>query len=257
MRFRCKHLSYVLAAMLFFAFVSIVSAAELRLAGLTLGSPALSAIHKYGNPTEVRVGGSAVSTETFSVGGMPGMAGPTGMSGPAGMPGMGRGPAGMPGMPALPAMGGPAGMPGMPGAPAMGGPAGMPGMMTGPLGAAPGAMAFPGTTGGGETTTVQTTGPPEVTWVYRFPKNRTLEVLLNPSGIIVQISVIGISWANVSTSRGIKLGNTYKDILVKYGYPESHQQSGIEQLQVRYPDKHHVVFSLLGKTCVGITIALM
>ena len=138
-------------------------------------------------------------------------------------------------------MGKMSGMAGMGATPAMSGMAGM--------GATPGMSGMYGQT------SAEPAGPPEITWVYKFPKNRTLEVLLNPEGIVVQVAVFGTAWPGIGTARGIRLGSLYKDVVVKYGFPESHEQQGI-QLMAKYPDKQHVVFTMVGRTVVGITIAL-
>ena len=202
---------------------SVASAAELELAGVRLGRTALSIIQKLGNPTEVRVG-------------------------QAGQVQGGQGPVGMPGQPA-------AGIPGMFEGPM---PSGIPGM-EGPMpSTVPGAfpMGMPGPAGPFAQEAPKKQGPPEVTWIYRFPKNRTLEFIINPDGRIVQIAAYGVEWSNVRTARGITLGDTYKDVVVRYGYPEAHQQRGIELL-ARYPEKHRAVFTIVGKIVVGITIALM
>ncbi|MBK5093937.1 MAG: hypothetical protein JJE48_10545 [Actinobacteria bacterium] len=105
---------------------------------------------------------------------------------------------------------------------------------------------------------------PEVTWVYNYPKNRQLRFQINPDGIVVQIAALGVDWPNILTSKGITLGQTYKDIVLKYGYPESHEQSSISfggaslpRLEVMYPEKHRVIFTCVGKYITGITIGLM
>jgi hypothetical protein len=195
-------------AALFVAGIAAASAAEIQLAGLGLGRPAVTVLKKYGNPTEIRVGGAARVDA-------PQAAEP---AAPAGG-----------GMPALP------GMPGAPGGDGLFAPA--------PQDAAPAAApAAPA-------------GPPEVTWVYKFSNNRTLEVLINPDGIVVQIAVYGVNWPGVATFRGVHLGTSYKDVIFRYGYPESQQQMG-QELQTKYNSKHRVVFTFAKKTCVGMTIAL-
>ena len=107
---------------------------------------------------------------------------------------------------------------------------------------------------GGQQT--QRRGPPEIVWIYRFPKNKTLEFLVSPDGRIMQIAAYGVEWPGIGTALGIRLGDTYRDVILKYGFPESHSKTGIE-LIARYPDKHRAVFAFVGKTVVGITIGLM
>ena len=99
-------------------------------------------------------------------------------------------------------------------------------------------------------------GPPEVIWIYRFPKNQTLEFIISPDGRVMQIAAYGLEWPGVGTALGIRLGDTYKDVILKYGFPEAHDKNGIE-LIAKYSDKHRAVFTLVGKTVVGITIGLM
>lgn len=102
----------------------------------------------------------------------------------------------------------------------------------------------------------QRKGPPEIVWIYRFPKNKTLEFLVSPDGRIMQIAAYGVEWPGIGTALGIRLGDTYKDVILKYGFPESHSKTGIE-LIAKYSDKHRAVFTFVGKTVVGITIGLM
>ncbi|MCX6377160.1 MAG: hypothetical protein NTU88_14205 [Armatimonadetes bacterium] len=97
---------------------------------------------------------------------------------------------------------------------------------------------------------------PELTWIYRFPKNKTLEFIISPDGRVMQIAAYAAEWPNVRTSKGITFGSTYKDLLAKYGFPESHQQVNI-QLIARYPDKQRAIFVMVGQTVVGMTIGLM
>jgi hypothetical protein len=193
-------------------------AAELQLAGIKLGTSAMTIIHKFGNPMDIQIGESA---ELY-------VAAPPSASGaPGGM---------LPGA--------------FPGA--------MPSDMTGMPGGSP---SSPGSTGG--LPVISKKGPPEITWLYRFPKNRSISFIINPDGRIMQIQAIGADWSTVRTSKGIVLGNsTYKDVLAKYGFPESHDRSGTE-LVMSYTKKDRVIFSLVGyplaasPTVVGITIGLM
>lgn len=139
----------------------------------------------------------------------------------------------------------------MPG-PMMPGPEGMPGMLPGQM---PYEMSAPGAPGPSMPTVAKRRAP-ELTWIYRFPKNKTLEFIVSPDGRIMQIAAYAAEWPDVRTSKGITFGSTYKDLLAKYGFPESHQQVNI-QLIARYPDKQRAIFVLVGQTVVGITIGLM
>lgn len=221
MRFIFRTTPFVAAIVLLSLVMSAATAAELQLAGIRLGRSALTVIQKYGNPTDVRVGAAAHT-----------QAGTPGAPAAPAMPGMPMEapPGGLPGMPAAPMEAPPTGMPAAPG---------MPDMMANPFGQ-----------------TQQRQGPPEITWVYKFPKNKTLEFIISPDGRVVQISAFGVEWPGVATSKGIRLGQTYKDVIMAYGFPESHARSGVELL-ARYPEKHRAVFTFVGKSLVGITIALM
>lgn len=217
MRIWSKLLPACLAMALLYVSACAAEAAELQLAGIRLGRSALTIIQKYGNPSEIRVGAQS------QVQGQPGMGGaPPGGVFEAPPPGMG--------MPGGEGMG--MGIPGME--------MGMPGM---------GAPLVPGQQ-------AQRKGPPEVVWIYRFPKNKTLEFIVSPDGRVMQIAAFGVEWPGISTALGIRLGDTYKDVILKYGFPESHDKRGIE-LFAKYSDKHRAVFTLVGKTVVGITIGLM
>lgn len=112
----------------------------------------------------------------------------------------------------------------------------------------------PGSQGG--TQALSKPSAPEVTWIYRFPKNRTLEFVINPDGVVIQIAAYGVEWPGLATSKGIKLGSTYRDVILKYGYPESHQRTGL-QMVTKYVERNRVAFTFIGRTVVGITIALM
>lgn len=218
-------------------------AVEMTLAGIKLSNPAASVLKKYGNPTRVTVG--TVSTTVTSAapaqpaqgalgGGMPNPLGPLAALGgyynaaANDALGGGQGPAPMlPGLPGLP-------MPGMPGMPPM-----------------PGGPGAPGAPQGQSTVVEQ-----QVTWTYDMTDGTTVEFIISETGRVVQITVGGDRpFALSRTTKGIKLGSYYKDVIFKYGYPESHSYAG-RFLRASYADKHRVVFTFLGKRLVGITIAL-
>lgn len=110
--------------------------------------------------------------------------------------------------------------------------------------------------------TIEIQTEPQVTWTYDLPDGTTLEFIISQNGRVVQITVGGDKPFKQSvTSKGIKLGSLYKDVVLKYGYPESQQEIG-RFLQTSYADKHRIVFLFCGpeigqvKKLVGITIAL-
>lgn len=96
----------------------------------------------------------------------------------------------------------------------------------------------------------------QVTWTYDLSDGTTVEFIISETGHVVQITVGGERpFALSRTSKDIRLGNTYKDVVLRYGYPEGHSNAG-RFLRASYADKHRCVFTFLGKKLVGITIAL-
>jgi hypothetical protein len=206
-------------------------AVEMSLAGIKLSRPAVDVLKKYGNPTRVTVGTLSIPSagSESAPGGMP-VPGATSYPVPTGTsyPGFGIEPGAAPVLP---------GLPGMP----------MPG------------MTIPGMPGQGMPGT-QTVQPAiteqQVTWTYDLPNGITVEFIISETGSVVQITVGGDQpFASSRTSKGTKLGSNYKEVIFKYGYPEGQSYAG-RFLRVSYADRHRVVFTLLGKKVVGITIAL-
>ncbi len=99
-------------------------------------------------------------------------------------------------------------------------------------------------------------GGREVIWVYNFAKNKTLEFILDSKGLVLQIAAFGVEWSGMKTAKGITLGDTYKEVILAYGFPESHSISGINMV-LRYANSDRVAFTLVGNQVVGITIAFM
>lgn len=229
-----------IVALMVFVFVFGVSvtvfAVERNLAGIKLGSPAETVLKKYGNPTRVTTpqpvaaananpaaGGQLQSQQTGGVM-LPGMAG-------SAMNQMGQTYQGY----ANEALGGGSGsLPGLPGLPMPGGSA-------------------PGTPG---TQPNQPAAEQTVTWTYDLQDGTTLEFSISESGRVIQITVGGDQpFALSKTSKGIKLGSYYKDVIFKYGYPEKQQTVGGRFLMAKYTDKHRCLFIFLEKKLVGITVA--
>jgi Protein interacting with poly(A)-binding protein len=166
---------------------------------------------------------------------------PGGFAGAAGLP---QGPGGFPGGPG----GFPGGFPGAPpGAGEFGDGTGFPG--SGFPGSGFPGSGFPGAggVGGGIGAFGQTTSTlarqQEVTWIYNRKSGNDIvsyEFLIGPSGQVIQIRALGYT-GPVRTSRGIKLGSDYRDVVRAYGYPESHFMSnGI--LVADYKNKAHAQF---------------
>jgi hypothetical protein len=119
----------------------------------------------------------------------------------------------------------------------------------------PGQGTFPGVPG-----TEQQAQPvlfeQEVTWSYDLPDGTTVEFIISGNGRVIQITVGGDQpYALSKTSKGIKLGNNYKDVILKYGYPEYQIHVG-RFLRASYADKQRCVFTFLNNKLVGVTIAL-
>ena len=202
---------------------------EREIAGITLGRPAVAVLKKYGNPTRVIVG--AVSRGAGALEAQITAAPELGPSRGVSMPGT------LGGLSGLPDIFRSGAMPGVP--------MSLPSGPTTP-GYAPGTPAT-----GEEGATEQ-----QVTWRYEFPSGITLDFVISAGGSVAQITVAGRTpWPLSKTARGIKLGASYKDVLFKYGFPESHETLG-SFLRTSYLNKYRALFTFLGKDLVGITIAL-
>lgn len=237
----------LIAAGLAFTLSALVTAAEARevqLAGIRLGDHAITLLDVYGTPDGIAVGeGEEIASAQApgAAAGAPQMAAPgfAELAGALGaMPGMEGMMGGMPGAP------GP-GMPGMPG-PGMPGP-GMPGMEAGPAGAfpgaeggmgAPGGAAGPGGEGGGATAGGLQTEPfpiwamavwvdlgaGDVEWVYNEGPV-VLGFVLDRNGFVKVIAVAAEKCNFARTAlwrphRYIKLGDDFKRVIYRYGYPD-------------------------------------
>jgi hypothetical protein len=301
-------------------------AAERSLVGITLGRTYKSVLDKYGTPDlmvpvtlptasallastgfglgvgqpgATDPGGSPYGTPggLGSPGGYPGSApGGPGYGAPGGYPGSGPGgpggpPGGYPGSaPGGPGYGAPGGYPSGPGGPPVLPPGGgeMPGApgYGGPMGAGGGYGGDPSAAGGGQQGNA-------VKWVYARPNGGSLEFWINEDGRVAQIAATGRT-GTATTSKGVRLGSTYSQVLKLYGAPETHRTSSVppevaavmglnrdankqkrrDQLSsyaqlyggsvsfvnlvndVLYTSKHHAAFTFLGDKCVRITIAL-
>jgi hypothetical protein len=210
-----------LAAVLVVAFLAILgtsaSALEVQLAGIRLDAPWVTVLDVYGNPDGVVVYGAAGG----AAGGEMGMMG-------AGMPGMGGMEMGgmMPGM--MPGME----MGGMMGSPAMMG-SGMDmmggmGMMGGEMGMGGPAMGGGGGGAGGfpmwalPVWVVLEEG--EVEWLYR-KGDVVVGFVFNPDGYVRVVAVAGEDCDYARTAlwrphRYVKLGDDFKRVLYRYGYPD-------------------------------------
>jgi hypothetical protein len=285
--------------------------AERTLLGITVGRSYRTVLAKYGNPDRTDAVYLATGTAPqlgAQYGGVGGFGSQPGFPG-AGGPGLDNSGAagGFPGAPGGSPYGAPTsgGFPGSAGAfsgGAPGGPGGFPGAGGPPIlpGAGPGGFSgaepgenpggFPGAPGGfggpaggfggpasgfGGQNQQQPSQGNAAMWTYRRQGGVTMEFLINEDGLVAQISVSGRTYPT-STSKGIRLGSGYSQVLTKYGFPDSHRimalgQSGVQQAampyssvvksggqvqQVTYSSKHNAAFTLLNNKVVRMTVAL-
>ena len=97
-----------------------------------------------------------------------------------------------------------------------------------------------GSAGGGSTAAVETTF---VRWVYRRGSGGSVNVVLNNHNKVVQIEAIGVSNANVRTSKGVTLGSSMATVMKLYQTPDSYEVGG-NYFMVRFLNKHRVAFRL-------------
>ncbi len=83
---------------------------------------------------------------------------------------------------------------------------------------------------------------------------------------MTQIRTIGYSGGKVKTKKGVQLGTTYKDVVLRYGVPEEQFRVG-KSLIASYKNRNHVLFQFLnqrgqqenpfsaGNKVIAITIA--
>ena len=105
-------------------------------------------------------------------------------------------------------------------------------------GGGPRPMGGPG--GGGSTAATETTF---VRWVYRRGSGGSVNVVLNNHNKVVQIEAIGVSNANVRTSKGVTLGSSMATVMKLYQTPDSYEVGG-NYFMVRFLNKHRVAFRL-------------
>ena len=97
-----------------------------------------------------------------------------------------------------------------------------------------------GGSSGGSTAATETTF---VRWVYRRGAGGSVNVVLNNHNKVVQIEAIGVSNANVRTSKGVTLGSSMATVMKLYQTPDSYEVGG-NYFMVRFLNKHRVAFRL-------------
>lgn len=220
--------------------LSVANAREVQLAGIRLGDHAINLLDVYGTPNGIAAGEGTELTQAQAPGAAaPGAGGPQ-LFAPPGMDLMGAaaGMLGMPGM-GMPGMGAPPGMaPGMPGMPGGGGPGAFPGGPGGMPGAPGGAPGAPGAAGGAagagglqaEPFPVWAMavwvdlGAHEVEWIYN-KGSVVIGFVLDRDGFVKVIAVAAESCNFARTAmwrphRYIKLGDDFKRVIYRYGYPD-------------------------------------
>jgi hypothetical protein len=222
--------------------------AETKLVGVSILDPGLSLLERFGSPDEIQpltIGGGGVGPGGGfgaaggrpaggggpQVGGMEAQPGPPGVVGVHGGTGIGMlgDPFGQQTATLVP-----------PGAENKGG-TGAGGGRTGALGGGSGpAAGGGGGVGGG-------LGSPGVRvlytrWVYRQGSSRYAFVV-DKFNRVIQIEAIGLNDSKVGTSRGIRFGSEFADVISAYNVPDAYEISG-DTIVVRYLVRDHVAFRL-------------
>jgi hypothetical protein len=205
--------------------------AENRLVGISILDPGMKLLDTFGSPDEIQplsIGGSGVGPG----GGFGGGGGGTGITGAAG----GGGGAATTGVNMIgdPFNGGSLNQrgPGGGGGPALGGgaPGAGGGQGVGPAG------------GGGGGAAADTNRILYTRWVYKRGSSKYAFVV-DKFNRVVQIEAIGLSDSRVSTSRGIRFGSTFSNVIKAYNVPDAYEISG-DSIVIRYLVRDHVAFKL-------------
>jgi hypothetical protein len=152
--------------------------------------------------------GDEVLRQSGAGGGAPDLGGP-----PPGQGGFGPPPGAIPPGGGRPGMGGPGGAPGV------GGPGGSPAM------------------GGGNGEKILYTR-----WIYKRGPSK-YGFILDKFNRVVQVEAIGLSDPKVRTSKGIKFGSSFADVMNKYQTPDGYEISG-NSIVMRYLVRNKVAFRL-------------
>jgi hypothetical protein len=101
-----------------------------------------------------------------------------------------------------------------------------------------GGAPAPGGGGGGGSTTSTTTQ--YTRWVYKRP-NARYAFVLDKYNKVIQMEAVGINDSNVKTSRGIKFGSTFAQLMERYYEPDGYDISG-DGFIVRFLQRGKVAF---------------
>lgn len=227
-----------------------VKGGESGLVGIKLYDTGTRVISVYGNPTEIQAvgfGGQSIGPAGGGGGAAPvGRGGPPGMGGPGGgPPGGGRGRGGPVGdvdfsnSPSEFGFGNDVlfqGPVGSAGDPVPGGAMAPPGG-GGPPGGGRGGGMGPAGGGGGDGAKVLYTR-----WIYRRGPSK-YGFILDKFNRVVQVEAIGMNDGRVRTSKGIKFGSTFGDVMKKYATPDGYEING-DNIVMRYLVRNKVAFRL-------------
>jgi len=124
------------------------------------------------------------------------------------------------------------------------------------MGGLPGMPGMPGAGPPGAPTVKPTEGEPgDVVWVYEFEPDISVEFTIDVDGIIKSISVIGSKWNGARTAKGIQLGDTFKQVLLAYGYPDEIEPLGDDTI-VYYRETNNIAFAFRNMKVTTIVITL-
>lgn len=79
-------------------------------------------------------------------------------------------------------------------------------------------------------------------WVYKQGSSRYAFVV-DKFNRVVQIEAVGMSDSKVTTSRSIKFGSTFADVIKAYNVPDAYEING-DSIVIRYLVRDHVAFRL-------------
>jgi hypothetical protein len=210
--------------------------AENRLVGISILDPGMKLLDTFGSPDEIQplsIGGSGVGPGGGFGGAGGGQAG-TGVGGSGGGGTFAPSGVSMIGDPfnvgSLNQRGGAGGGAGVPTAGGGGAPGG-----GGGQGVAPGGGGTAGGAADGNRILY-------TRWVYKRGTSKYAFVV-DKFNRVVQIEAIGLSDSRVGTSRGIRFGSTFANVIKAYNVPDAYEISG-DSIVIRYLVRDHVAFKL-------------
>lgn len=96
-----------------------------------------------------------------------------------------------------------------------------------------------------------------VTYYYEVRSGYLLSLDVGKQGLIERIDVHGIDNSNnITTRRGVKLGDDYGRVINVYGFPLSQELQSDGTLLMNYSERSGVSIYILGNRVVGISVAL-